>query len=237
MNLEPLPPTFGDTRRALHQIAFFAISPARHDAVGRMGLRPTPGGFGTPPFEGRVARVEGDHLIHEHPGGSDSTAVSTTRQAARFFGREYEAQWFPDFHDPLTPGDPDEPLTVDPTATAVLGEWLRFGFEVLDELRSVATTDDDPSETQIWPEHFDAAAELGSAEEGRRASYGFSPGDDGSAEPYLYVAPWNDFAADRYWNADSFRGARMGYGELSATADPVATAFEFLSQGHRLLND
>ena len=37
MRLESLPSNYAEAREALHQIAFFALSPARHKTVGRMG--------------------------------------------------------------------------------------------------------------------------------------------------------------------------------------------------------
>ena len=52
MSLEPLPARYTEPRKALHQIASFAVSPARHKTMGRMGLTATLGGFGTPEFEG-----------------------------------------------------------------------------------------------------------------------------------------------------------------------------------------
>ena len=58
-DLKEIPADLVESRDALHQLAFFAVSPARYRAIGRMGLQPTPGGFGTPQFEGQVARVEG----------------------------------------------------------------------------------------------------------------------------------------------------------------------------------
>ena len=48
MKLSPLPESFETTRNAMHQIAFFAVSPTRYKAHGRMGLTATPGGYGFP---------------------------------------------------------------------------------------------------------------------------------------------------------------------------------------------
>ena len=79
MTLRELPETYAETREALHQIAFFAVAPARYKLAGRMGLKDTPGGFGTPEFEGRVARVEGDLLVYEQNGNSAAQTISTIR--------------------------------------------------------------------------------------------------------------------------------------------------------------
>ena len=45
------------------------------------------------------------------------------------------------------------------------------------------------SSSQLWPEHFDLACEIGDADAGTRANYGASPGDAAIPEPYLYVGP------------------------------------------------
>lgn len=78
---------------------------------------------------------------------------------------------------------------------------------------------------------------MGSQDEGRRASYGASPGDAGHQEPYFYVAPWGAIdETDPYWNAKSFNGSLLGYSELAPADDPAAAALEFLLAGHRILH-
>ena len=75
--------------------------------------------------------------------------------------------------------------------------------------------------------------EIGSADAGQRASYGASPGDGSSAEPYLYVAPWNGVPDenDPYWNAEGFGGALLSYGELLAADDQRQAALDFFRTG------
>jgi len=236
MRLAPLPAEFAVTRGALHQIAFFALAPARYRAVGRMGLQPTPGGFGTPEFDGKVARVEGDLLVHEEHDNIATRTITTVRDAASFFGLDYEVEWFEDFHDPLQPVDPDRTLVVDLESAGVLGRWFAFGFEVLEGLRSRAVAGDDPSEVQLWPEHFDAALDMGSEPEGLRAGYGASPGDKEHPQPYLYVSVWAEIdRSDTYWNDETFNGASLPYDELAAADDPAGRAIEFLHVGYRAL--
>lgn len=238
MRIDDLPAEFALTRAALHQVAFFAMSPARYAAVGRMGLRPTPGGFGTPEFDGAVARVDGDMLVYEKDGNTATRTITTLRDAARFFGVEYQVEWFAGrFRDPLRPADPDATLPVDATAARAIGEWFDFGFDVLAKLAAQAVESDDVSEVQLWPEHFDPAVELGSEEDGRRASYGASPGDDHHEEPYVYVAAWG--AIDRgnpFWNDEAFNGASLPYAALLEAEDPVARALDFLLQGYGILH-
>lgn len=237
MRFGPLPESLQTTRNSLHQLAFFAVSPARHKAVGRMGLKPTPGGFGTPEYESQVARVEGNLLIHENVAGVATQTITTIRVATEFFGNPYETEWFPDFHDPLTPADPDVDLIVDSDAANFLGEWFAFGFEALDKLRGHGVEGDDVSEVQLWPEHFDPATELGSYDRSERASFGASPGDGSHAEPYLYVAAWSEIdRANPYWNDESFSGASLGYAELAKSDDPIQTALDFYLEGYRILH-
>lgn len=237
MTLNDLPTEFATTRASLHQIAFFAIAPARYEAMGRMGLEAKPGGFGTPEFEGRVARVEGDLLVHEQAGSVATQGITTIRASAEFFGVDYEVEWFPDFHDPLVPWNPDKRLSIDRESSLVLGDWFSFGFEVLDELRAHGTEDDDVTEVQLWPEHFDPATELGDAERNQRASFGASPGDGSNPEPYLYVAAWSEIDRTQpFWNNESFNGSSLSYSELLSSDNPVDRGLEFLLEGYRILH-
>ncbi|MGH8947129.1 MAG: hypothetical protein ACRDVL_13405 [Acidimicrobiia bacterium] len=230
--LPPLPTEFAVTRDALHQIAFFVLGRLRYQAVGRMGLRPTPSGFGTPEFEGRVARVEGDLLVYEQEGNIATRTITTVREAAEFVGLDYQVVWFEDFHDPLEPVDTDLRLPVDFESAHVLGRWFAFGFDVLQRLRSQTAAEEAASEPQLWPEHFDAAVEMGNEVEDRRATYGASPGDRAHPTPYLYVSAWGDIdRSDLYWNDDSFNGSSLPYDQLLETSDPAGRALEFLLAG------
>ena len=77
---------------------------------------------------------------------------------------------------------------------------------MLEQLRSDWSADD-PSEANLWPEHFDLAIEAGSEKDGSRANYGFSPGDAEHEEPYLYVGPWSGKASGELWQAKGFTRA------------------------------
>jgi hypothetical protein len=237
LRLQPLPARFVETRDALHQVAFFAVAPARYQAEGRMGLRAAPGGFGTPEFDGRIARVEGNTLVHEQSDAVASQTITTIGAAAGFFGVEYATDWYEQgFRDPLAPVGPDVELTVDDDAGRALGAWFGFGYDVLETLRSHGSEGDEVSTVQLWPEHFDPAIEMGSEDKGLRASYGLSPGDRAHDEPYVYVAPWGEI--DRtlsYWNDEVFNGSSLGYAELLTASDPAKMALDFLLEGHRLI--
>ncbi len=82
---------------------------------------------------------------------------------------------------------------------------------------------------RLWPEHFDIAIELGSEPQGVRANYGFSPGDEGHHEPYLYVGPWSAAVDGDLWKANGFAGAELSYSELIAADDQLAAAFDFFA--------
>ena len=116
---------------------------------------------------------------------------------------------------------------MDPRAAEALGAWYALGSRVLAALIGEAPADDDPTPARLWPEHFDLAIESGSESAGRRANYGFSPGDEHHAEPYLYVGPWRGGIAGGLWNATSFHGAELPYAELAAADDPERAALAF----------
>jgi len=200
VKLAPLPKTFEETRLELHRLAENVISPAREKVTGKIGLRATPNGFGTPVFgdEQRV-RVEGATLVREAPAGEERESLDG----------------------------------IDETAALALGAWYAFGDSLLEQLRQEASGDETPSIVQLWPEHFDIAIDMGDESRNARANYGFSPGDEGHAEPYVYVGPWSaERAAGPLWNAAGFPGAELSYAELLDAPDPALAALEFLRE-HR----
>jgi hypothetical protein len=186
-----VPVGFVGTREALHRLACYVIAPARKARVGRIGLRPTPGGFGTPRLpDGSVIAVRGDELFVE-PGRS--TPITTLRDGAAFVGVELTST--PDIGHDLPRFDPDEPMTIDVASSLALGDWYRMGETVLADLGG------DVTEAQIWPEHFDLAVVATMAGD-RKANVGFSPGDGFHELPYAYVGPFErDRLTGDYWNA------------------------------------
>ena len=237
MRLESLPPAYVPTREALHQVAFFAVAPARYLVESRMGLIAAPGGFGTPKFDGTVARVEGSTLVLENASGVASQEITTVRAACEFFGHDYEVDWYTGFRDPLRPVDPDQQLKVDDEAARAVGRWFDFVTDILERLRAHGLEDDDVSDVQLWPEHFDPAIEMGRQDRGRRASYGGSPGDPAHPHPYFYVSAWGDIdRSNVYWNDDAFNGSSLGFAELALVDDPVQTVLDFLLRGYGILH-
>ena len=206
MSLQALPPSFASTVNALHRVAEDIVAPARKPD-NEIALEATPGGFGTPEFEyrgqRRQVRVEGAELVD-----GERRAALTSLEDARALVAD------------LVPGGPlsAEPLHVDPEAAARLADWYAFGAEILNQL-----ADGTASPVRLWPEHFDIAIELG------EVNYGFSPGDEQHAEPYVYVGPWTAPPAGELWNATGFPGAELTYAELLKAEDPRLQALDFFT--------
>jgi hypothetical protein len=237
LRVGPLPDDFQFARDQLHQIAFFALAPARYAVEERMGLRASAGGFRTPEYEGKVSRVEGNLLVQESGGNVATQAITTIRSAAEFFGVPYDVELFTEFKDPLPPMDPDRPLRIEETPALALGDWFTFGFDALERLRGEGSDDDEVSEVQLWPEHFDPAIEMGSDGRGIRASYGASPGDRGHIEPYLYVSAWGEIDRENpFWNDRHFNGASLPFVTLLEAEDQERVAHEFFMEGYRILH-
>ena len=236
MTLPRLSDRFAGTREALHQLAYFVLAPARHSETGRMGLRAAPGGFATPEFDGKVARVDLGTLVVEEADRVASRSISTLGDAAEFVGIHYREDWYQGFRHPLQPLGPDETLAVDDDSARILAAWFALGTQVLDRLGEMASGEEEPSEIQLWPENFDVSLELGKEADGARATYGASPGDDHHEQPYFYVAPWEPVdRSERFWNDLAFNGASLGYGAIAESPDPAGDALAFLLRGRQLL--
>ena len=181
--------TTAETRVALQQVAVHVLARRRHAVTGRFGLRPTPGGLGTPLFgEGEVVRVSGDVLVVERDRDAwDEPLTSLARAAALV--RVDLAEDFSAGRDAPPLADPEADLGLDAAIVRDLGDWWAMGAVLMDEL--VATTPEitAASIAQLWPEHFDHACTLTLAGD-VKVNVGASPGDGDEPEPYLYVGPW-----------------------------------------------
>lgn len=226
--LEPLPDGYAETRDALHRLAGHVLAPARKAVTGRIGLRATAGGFGTPPFgDGKQLRVEGASLVRQHGGGTEAIDITSLASAAAFAGVTLSGD--PGIgNDPPPLGDPDAPLGVQAAAADALGVWYGFSAAVLDEFREeLAASGRSCTEVQLWPEHFD----LGCSIEGM--NFGCSPGDAFSAEPYVYVGPWSVDGLDgAFWNAPF--GAALHFRQILAAENQREAALSFLRRGLEL---
>ena len=237
------------TRRAWHAAAEHLLAPSRFAATGKIGLRFTAGGFGTPFFAHDGAsvqlRVDGTELVVVRCAMSTTVTRIPLRDALHS-GHEIDPAIIAPGtvlelpYDATTTPTPEVLGSADDASAALLGDWFGFGCSVLETLRAGAP-DADATRCQLWPEHFDLAIELGDAASGnegrgQRAAFGASPGDTEHAEPYLYVSPWVAPPDDPYWNDTAFRGASLPYAAL--TGDPIAarsTALAFLARGRELL--
>ena len=216
--LQTAPAELVASREALHRLAEEVISPARRHANGKIALRFTRGGFGTPFFGDDVQlRVSADRLIVQTRESERSAPITTLAQMCAHVGQELL---------PVRSAD-SAPLAVDAGASRFLGDWFGFGASVLEELRAGATEELEPSRVQLWPEHFDLSVEIGAERDGQRAGYGASPGDELHAEPYLYVVPWSEVPPGELWQATAFAGAELPYAALTDAVgggDPCAAA-------------
>jgi hypothetical protein len=241
----PLPATdtLVRTRLALHALAEHVLCPARYRVNGKIGLRFTRGGFGTPFFgTDEQVRVEGRTLVLTafSPARETRTELTTLGAAAAAIGIEAGA---PPLFEPATPLDLERRLEVDAASITVFAWWFGLGAAALAQLRadpeSNRPASNAPSFVQLWPEHFDIAVDLGDTAAGTRANFGASPGDAGHPEPYLYVGPWDRSRlpdqtgatdqTDPYWT-EPF-GASLPYSALSGPAGPRDTALAFFREG------
>ena len=220
--LHDLPDHFSTTRRCLTAIAQYVISPARYKANGKIGLRFTRGGFGTPYFGDNVQiRVEGDTIAIDEDGAEHTLQMSTIGELKDALDVDIDPPT-----DLYSIDQPPEVLQVDAEAAAALGDLFGFTASVLEQLR-FEFPDLAPSRVQLWPEHFDIALELGDENRNARAGYGMSPGDEEHDLPYLYVVPWKECSDKRWWRETHFNGVRLDYKELLDADDQRALALNF----------
>jgi hypothetical protein len=230
------PPDAVRTRTALHTLAEWVVAPARAAANGKIGLRWTYGGFGTPFFKvdgaDRQVRVEGAELVIDHVDSERRRGLTTLSAAAEAAGADLAAD---KVYEPTTPPDEDAPALVDPVAASFYADWFGFAASVLEELRAEAGDDEGASRVQLWPEHFDLSFEQGSEAAGRRAGFGCSPGDIAHPLPYAYVVPWAAVVPDPFWAEQSFRGASLTWEAITGAPDQRRTVLEFFRHGRDLL--
>jgi hypothetical protein len=219
------------TRNAWHTLAEHVLSPARHRVNGKIGLRYTRGGFGSPFFGAdEQVRVTHDGLVVVREGALTVHPIGTPRDAARELGFDPGAP--ADVYTSTTTLDPDATLEIDRASARMLGDWFGFGASVLETLRAEVPASDEPARVQLWPEHFDLSVDLGENAEGRRATFGSSPGDQAHAEPYLYVTPWSEQTGG-FWNEGSY--ASLPFADLVAASDQRARAGEFFAEARAVL--
>ncbi len=197
------------TRRSLHGVAELVLAGPQYRATGRLRLRVVPVGFATtekPEFRSDGLEVAGLGVIAGINGRSPRAIAEELGLTA---GRPEGA------YGDGSGVDPDETLIVDPDQAAIIigalvrGQDALIAFARAESLASAQATAPTPV---LWPEHFDVAISVGDV------TYGVSPGDGFSGEPYAYVGASRPAAGDdAFWNAPF--GAARPLAEL-----PDATA-------------
>ncbi len=218
--------TLARTRESWHAVAEHVVAPARHRSNGKIGLRFTRGGFGTPFFgSDEQVRVAPDGLLVVRGGARSVHPITTVRAAAAVVGIEPGAP--ADVYTPTTALQPDAPLAVDAESARFLGDWFGFGASVLEALRAAVPSADTPARVQLWPEHFDLSFDLGDEAAGTRATYGASPGDAAHPAPYVYVSPWTARTGD-FWNEGSY--ASLGLAAFAGAPDQRGAVLDFFAR-------
>lgn len=227
--------TLATSRGAWHRLAEHVMAPARYRVDHHIGLGATPGGVGTPEF-GDQEQVRIDHGDLVVMRGTDTTTspITTVAAAAASVGITPGAPT--EVYTPATPLEPDAPLVIDASAADALAAWFALGETTLEALRGDAGDADDPSQVQLWPEHFDLGLELGEASRNARGTFGASPGDAVHPEPYLYVTRWPGVPDDPFWDEAAFPGASIGYRRLAGEPDAEAAALQFFARARAVLN-
>ncbi len=136
------------TRNAWHVLAEHVLAPARHRVNGKIGLRYTRGGFGTPCFgtDAQVRMVD-DGLVVVRSGELSVHPIATAGDAGRALGFAPGAP--EDVYTPTTTLDTDAPLEIDPASARMIGDWFGFGASVLEALRAEVPVADDPARTAV----------------------------------------------------------------------------------------
>ena len=182
----PLPAAFATTRDALHTLACYVVSPARKARTGRIGLRPTGEGFGTPPFDDGSRIVVHGNRLGVDPGERDrhhDAACGGSVPRRRVDSRPWRRR------GPSSVRTRCDARTWTSMRRSLSDSGTAWDSRSSTSFRSVsANAPRTMSEAQLWPEHFDLAVDVELAG-GRHVNVGFSPGDRFSDEPYVYVGP------------------------------------------------
>ncbi len=188
------------TRRALHGVAELVVAGPQYAATGTIRMRVLPGGFGG---TRSPVRVDGRDIVWD--GGRVPLGGSCRRMAEAAGLVAVVADSYRDGSGV----DPDEELTFDPEALALLLGWYERGDAAL---RAFA-----PDVVPVlWPEHFDVGYAID------EVNYGVSPGDSFHETPYAYVGPWEKREGP-FWNAP-FGAVRSA--DALPGSDEVARFFE-----------
>lgn len=227
------PSAYVAARETVHRVAAHILARRRFDVSGRFGLRAAPEGILTPAFgEGpEVIRIARTFLVREVGGDAAYLPIqgSTLGDLAAFVEVDLSMPFSAGEDTPVL-GEVDTPLVLGDEAMATIAEWYDLGWRTLDAVVACLPAGARPSTIQLWPEHFDAATDVGLAS-GERVNLGFSPGDGFEAEPYAYVGPWtSERRGDpEFWNAPF--GAVLRWADVQRAQDPAQACRRFMTAG------
>jgi len=251
------------TRDRLHRWARLAGAVRRQCSPQRkhwwhIGLVPSARGFTTTPFgtphgcaeieldlhRGELRLTADDAREQNVSLAKDPAAEGRDELSAALASLEATVE-LPSF-DGATSGDYD---------AAAARRYLRVLHAVATALRHLqAECHEETSPLQLWPHHFDLALSWFSGravpgkehcepdERSESVTVGFSTGDDGDPEPYLYALayPWppgaeaSPLPAGR-WHGPGWNGGYLPWNEALASSDPQATLLSFARAARREL--
>ena len=204
--------------------------PARRSANGRIGLRFTTGGFGTPFFgDDEQVRIEGDRIVRQAGGRAREEPLTTLAAAAALaLDGPPDLAWA-EGSDVPPAGDPRATLGLDPVAARLLGDRYGFAWSALEELRA------DPARgraggSSSGPSTLTRPTWVPKGRGARPTAP--RSGDADVDEPYLYVLPSVPEAAPGggLWNAAAFHGAILPLGAFVGATDQRAAALAFFRE-------
>ena len=108
-----------------------------------------------------------------------------------------------------------------------------------------ATIEGEVGPINFWPHHFDMAFEWfsdavevydeedGPKEYNKQVGFGFSPGDEGDAQPYFYANPWPfdesfrsiELPSGASWHGEGWSGGFLPYSAVVDGGAELLTAF------------
>lgn len=218
------------TRASLHAVAEHVMAASQYASKRRIGLRQATGGFATQPFvvdgvERRLA-VVGTELVALDDRQGEATErrvpITSLRAAAGLTGGPVGMP--SDVYRPSPMLDPDGELALDSDAAGLVADFYALVQAAL-TVFAAELAGEGPSESQLWPEHFDLATIIS------EVTYGGSPGDAGHDEPYLYVGPFEPPPRGGFWN-EPF-GASRPWAEIAGVDDAV----RFFREGRAARSD
>ena len=227
-----------DTRRAAHALAEHVVSAALlpRDDPHRAASRRRAGSARRCSATDERVRVDGTALVHERAGADRRAEITTLRgrrpSSACPLGAPRRVQAGDRARSRHSPRRrPRRGRSRSPTGTP---SGVRCCTTCAPNYSDQPSTD-----SQIWPEHFDLACEIGDADAGTRANYGASPGDAAIPQPYLYVGPWDASRARAVLAAYPF-GAALTYAEMRArrrgrSRGPASSSTTARRSPHRLI--